>query len=338
MPLLSIVMPTLNSENYLEETLTSIENQNFKDYECIVVDGGSSDSTLRILDDFKSRVSSLKVIQHKNGNISKQLNDGIKAGDSKFIGRMDSDDICLPNRFNAQIDALNNGFDLVGGAINLFGGTPHRKIIYPEQGKVLSLYSVIRNPFAHPTVVMDRNIKPIYNESYNGIEDYELWSRIILEKKYKLINIKDSVINYRVHKKQVSKKIDKRIIELRSIISRSLFFGLNIENKYYDVVERLAQSIPLNSIELKLFVELFMGVRGSSSPAQDFIWFEELRKSVGPMSFNEVFRAIGTLDEIYPSSALMNLFLFLQFISPSSATHLMSKVNTLFFNKLTKHS
>lgn len=337
MPLLSIVIPTLNSENYLKEALASIANQHFKDYECIVVDGGSSDSTLSILDDFKSKVNRLKVIQNKCGNISKQLNDGIKSGDSKFIGRMDSDDICLPNRFNAQIDMLNNGFSLVGGAVNLFGATPNRKIIYPEMGEMLSLYSIIRNPFAHPAVVIARNINPFYNEKYNGVEDYELWSRIILEKKYKLINIKEPVINYRVHKKQISKKVDERIINLRFIISQSLFSGLNIENKYFDVIKKLSQLVPVNATDIELFVELFNATRVSRSPDQDFIWFEELRKSANTITEGEITRVIRALNEVYPGSLLINFFLFLQFISPYRAARFVSKANTFLFSKLNSY-
>jgi glycosyltransferase involved in cell wall biosynthesis len=334
MPLLSVVIPTLNSERYLRFALESIINQSFKDYECVVVDGGSTDSTLNILDSYRSRMKSLKIIEEKKASISTQLNTGIRSSDSKFIGRMDSDDICLPERFKLQINKLNEGYNIVGGAINVFGATPTRKITYPEQSELLLLFSTIRNPFAHPSVLMDRIINPIYNEDYDGIEDYELWSRIILEKKYKLTNIRDAVINYRVHKNQISKIVDDRIINLKYEISKSLFTGLNVDKKYLNVIMNLATLKPINSLELELFAELFCKTRTIKSSYQDFIWFEEIRKGSGRIPFTELARTLQALNSIFPTSVLIEILLTIQFLSPDKIRRYSSRINTLLFSKL----
>lgn len=92
MPLVSIVVPVYNSEKYLNKCLKSIKSQTLNDFECILVDDGSIDSSVTICDSFAAEDSRFSVIHLKNGGVSRARNEGIKKAKGEYIGFVDSDD------------------------------------------------------------------------------------------------------------------------------------------------------------------------------------------------------------------------------------------------------
>lgn len=99
MPLVSIVVPVYNSEKYLKKCLESIKNQSLKDFECILVDDGSTDSSGTICDSFVAEDERFSVIHLKNGGVSRARNEGIKRAKGEYIGFVDSDDWVDPELF-----------------------------------------------------------------------------------------------------------------------------------------------------------------------------------------------------------------------------------------------
>jgi len=92
MPLVSIVVPVYNSEEYLKKCLESIKCQTLNDFECILVDDGSTDSSGTICDSFAAEDKRFSVIHIKNGGVSQARNEGIKRANGEYIGFVDSDD------------------------------------------------------------------------------------------------------------------------------------------------------------------------------------------------------------------------------------------------------
>ena len=115
-PVVSLIMPVRNSGIFLEDAIKPILNQSFKNFEFIIIYDDSSDNTLSIVQNFQKQDDRIKLIYGDNDGISGALNKGIEKSKGKYIARMDSDDISLPNRFDRQINHMTNlGLDICGG-------------------------------------------------------------------------------------------------------------------------------------------------------------------------------------------------------------------------------
>ena len=107
MPRLSIVMPFYNTENFIKETIESLLNQTFKDFELIVVDDGSTDKSPEIISSFKD--PRIKLIQNEQRKgIVYSRNKGLSEANGEFYAPFDSDDIALPHKFERQIQFLQD--------------------------------------------------------------------------------------------------------------------------------------------------------------------------------------------------------------------------------------
>ena len=113
MPLVSIVVPVYNAEKYLMKCLESIKNQTLKDFECILVDDGSTDSSSVICDSFATVDGRFSVVHLKNGGVSRARNEGIKRAKGEYVGFVDSDDWIDPEMFESLYrDARNHNADI----------------------------------------------------------------------------------------------------------------------------------------------------------------------------------------------------------------------------------
>ena len=106
-PLISVVMSVYNGEKYLSEAIESILKQTYKDFEFIIVNDGSTDSSLEIIREYQKQDNRIKIIDQENTGLAKALNNGIKITQGKYIARMDADDISLPERLEIQVQFLN---------------------------------------------------------------------------------------------------------------------------------------------------------------------------------------------------------------------------------------
>jgi glycosyltransferase involved in cell wall biosynthesis len=203
MPLVSIVMPTLNSARFIRETIHSIIEQDYPRFELIVVDGGSTDETIAICEMYLGD-GDLKIIRltAETGSITRSLNQGLAASEGEFIARMDADDIAYPTRLSEQVRFLVSlpEVGMIGsGADYIWGQTgAARSPLWHYD--VANMY-LVNNPFFHPTVMVRRSLYDdgifIYDESQTCDEDYELWGRLI--PRTKVANIDKSLIQYRIH-------------------------------------------------------------------------------------------------------------------------------------------
>lgn len=105
-PKISIIVPVYNVERYLRECLNSIKNQTFKEWECILVDDGSSDTSSTICDEYASIDSRFKSIHKSNGGQSSARNIGLRMAQADLIGFVDSDDWIEPEMFQMLYDLI----------------------------------------------------------------------------------------------------------------------------------------------------------------------------------------------------------------------------------------
>lgn len=200
MPKITIGLPVYNAERFIGLTIRSIINQTFQDWELIITDDGSTDSTVEIIksfQDFRIRL----FVDGENHGISYRLNQQIDEARGEYFARMDADDIMLPDRLQRQYDYLvvNRDVDVVGGGAiiidddnNILGQRVKPKEVQLTNQKWLKGYGLI-----HPSVMGKLNFFRTYkySEELKGIEDNDLWERTSGESK--LIELPVPVIYYR---------------------------------------------------------------------------------------------------------------------------------------------
>ena len=110
--LVSVVMTAYNTEKYIADAIDSILKQTYQNFEFIIVNDGSTDRTLDIIMEYAKFDPRIIVISRKNIGLSQSLNDGIRIARGEYIARMDSDDLCAPERFEMQVNYLNSHPDV----------------------------------------------------------------------------------------------------------------------------------------------------------------------------------------------------------------------------------
>ena len=206
-PLLSVVMPVYNGEKYLKEAIESVLNQTYKNFELIITNDGSIDSTGRIINEFMRKDDRVKVIRlKKQGGISNAMNVAIKNAKGDYIVRTDGDDICSSDRFQQQVNYIlsNPTTDVLGTYFCVFNDDRLKAC------KTVPAYiDNIKNgmpPVHHPTCLIRKEIFKKYGTyltKYNNAEDVELWFRWFSQG-VRFKNIPKVLYKKRIHSGSVS--------------------------------------------------------------------------------------------------------------------------------------
>lgn len=207
---LSIVLSTYNEEKYIAKSIQSILDQSYPYFEFIIVNDGSTDNTLHIIKSFVD--SRIVIIDKPNTGLPDSLNEGIKAAKYDWIARMDGDDIAAPNRFETQVQYIDDSVGVIGGQFKTIDENDKLSIT-SISSKPLK-YSTCKwwlllgmSPLAHPTVLIRKSClleHGGYDANFRAAQDMELWSR--LSPDVKIINIPESVLFYRKHSNNISNK------------------------------------------------------------------------------------------------------------------------------------
>lgn len=219
-PLVSVLMPVYKTAPYLREAMDSMLCQTFKDFELIVLNDCSPDNAEEILDAYDDS----RIVRYKGENnvgLSNVLNVGIGMARGKYIARMDSDDISLPQRLQVQVDYLDKypDVDLVSVGMRLFGakeGTWIREI-NPEKVKIEAMF---HSPVLHASSVWRKDAFEKqglrFRQEMVPAEDYDLWTRAML-KGLKLVNLPEVLYKYRIHETQATVQTDKTAAKSREV-------------------------------------------------------------------------------------------------------------------------
>ena len=200
-PKISVIMPVYNEERYVEKSIESILNQTFIDFEFIIIDDGSTDKSVKIIESFSD--SRIKLFQSENKGMVNQFNFGIVNSNSPLIARMDADDIAIKNRFEVQYKYLNSNPDIhiVGSNIEYINeeGESVGEKKYPELHDDIEFMMPIENAVCHPVTIMRREIFDklgLYKSIYDYSADHELFLNLIYHG-YKFHNLQDTLLKYR---------------------------------------------------------------------------------------------------------------------------------------------
>jgi hypothetical protein len=203
-------MPVYNAARFLASALDSILSQDFGEFECIVINDGSTDQSPSILEDYQRRDARLRVVHQRNVGLVDTLNRGVAMSRAPLVARIDADDVCLPGRFKTQMQYFLGRDDLavLGGQIQLIDeeGRLLRLVDYPAGGEELEALLRIGSPVAHPAVMLRKAAVEkvgLYRQAFTHAEDYDLWLRLH-EAGYAIENLMVPLIGYRQHSENVS--------------------------------------------------------------------------------------------------------------------------------------
>ncbi len=184
-PKISVLLPVYNGEKYIAEAVSSILAQSETDFELMIIDDCSSDSTPDLLKVIKDpRVSVFR--NERNIGLTRTLNRGLSLARGEYIARMDADDICFRERFSLQLDLMeqNKRVCVCGGSFKKTG-SDCSDVVKELDDDTLKGEILLRNPFAHPFVMFRggfiRQNRIYYDEAYSSAQDYELWLRLAHE-------------------------------------------------------------------------------------------------------------------------------------------------------------
>jgi hypothetical protein len=208
-PTVSVVMSVYNGEAFLAEAIESILAQTYRDFEFVIIDDGSTDNTSGILAEYAKRDERIRIHRHANKGRAESLNVGISLAEGGYIARMDADDIALPDRLKEQMRFMQSHPEagLIGGTLELItaDGRSFKTIRYPLEDKTIRSVMLVQNPFAHPTVIVKKEVVLAsggYRKALLDADDYDLWLR--MSERTQLANVEKCVLRYRVHRDQVS--------------------------------------------------------------------------------------------------------------------------------------
>jgi glycosyltransferase involved in cell wall biosynthesis len=216
---LAVLMPTFNYENYITESIHSILNQTFTDFDLYIYDDGSTDnSQARVKKIVDSRI--IYRLNENNLGLSVTLNLGLSELLDKYeyIARMDSDDMALPERFKKQIEFLDNNTDYglcgtQGFWLSDFNSKAGNVWSYPCAHHELIYELLFSAGFGHSSILFRSAILKNYHLSYSNnlqsTEDWDLWIR--MSKVTKIANLPDFLMNYRIHSTSNHRSNDKLV-------------------------------------------------------------------------------------------------------------------------------
>lgn len=206
----SVLMSVYHKEQaeYLRQALDSVFAQTLKANEVVLVEDGPLTKELdEVIEEYQQKYSELKVIKlAKNGGLGKALNEGLKHCSFDVVARMDTDDICVPGRFEKQIKymEIHPEVDIVGGQITEFIGAPDNIVSYrrvPLDNDSIYKYMKSRCALNHVTVMFKKSavLKAGKYQDWFWNEDYYLWIRMMINK-CKFANMDIILVNVRIDK------------------------------------------------------------------------------------------------------------------------------------------
>ncbi|MBA4854077.1 glycosyltransferase [Emticicia sp. BO119] len=253
MPVVSVLMPVYNAERYLKEAINSILNQTFKDFELVILNDASGDSSKDIILSFKD--TRIKYIENEqNKGLSFSRNRLLSEARADYIAWLDADDIAYPTRLEEEHRFLkeHTSFAMVASWARLIDAEDRPtgnfiKSYIPNE--YLSALLLFVNYFVQSSVLLKKSCLPEvhYRPEFPPTEDYDLWVRIAAN--YPVAILSKTLVDYRIHTANISsvqqQKSEKAVKLNHQIQLENLGILPSDEevNLHYNIAFRKAESL-----------------------------------------------------------------------------------------------
>jgi glycosyltransferase involved in cell wall biosynthesis len=282
-PKISVIMPVYNGTKFLKEAVESILFQTFTDFELIIINDGSTDSTEEIVKSFKdSRI--IYIANHTNQGLSRSLNTGIEKARGKYIARMDADDLSIKERFARQFSYLEEhpDIDILGSSILTMNenGKKLKVLKRPTTHLEIKFSSLFSTPMYHPTIMGRAEVFKThrFDESLTNSEDYEIWSRLLFRTKTRFANLTEPLLLYRTFSQSFTQSLnlEKRMVSAQNTINNlGQYLYLNETEKNF--VIHLRQELLLSPSEFITGVNTYVKATLNFLKQESCHWRETVR-------------------------------------------------------------
>lgn len=199
-PKISLITCCYNSSTTIEDTINSVLQQDYKNYEHIIIDGASKDNTLEIIEKYREQYQGrLTVVSEKDKGIYDAFNKGIDMASGDIIGIINSDDIIANPRVLSQVvEAFNNNYSVVYGDLEMLDETLE-KVIRKFYGKTGNIKRGWHPP--HPTLYLKKEVYERYGKfdiSFRIAADYDFMIRILKDNKLECCYINSVLVKMRM--------------------------------------------------------------------------------------------------------------------------------------------
>ena len=310
-PKISVLMPVYNAAPYLREALDSILGQTYADFEFLIINDGSTDTSRSIVDSYQD--SRIKHIANTiNAGLVAALDEGIELAQGEYIARMDADDISLPERFAKQVEFMDQHPDVgaCGTAYQYFGDLDRTETPIQDTRKAFTFLS--RNSsLGHPTTMIRRSVLNQhgirYESKYGFAADYAFWIQI--GQVAKITSLPETLLLYRWHSSNMSKTdpdLENAVAQAR-ILWHELTIGRKLERPEKHFFEENAATLDAFRAGRNLILNI---VRKPNNPCIDAEYYGKLAVTEWELK---------TIDQ-FGFPGLMRCFLNPTFRSRSRAT------------------
>lgn len=244
----SVIIPSYNYCEYIEECLNSVLSQSYPNTQVIVVDDGSTDGTSDILEKYRKWV---EVLHQENAGPAAAKNAGIKLASGEFICFLDADDIFLPDKIHMQLDLMqdNSSVGLVHTGVNWINENGEifkvdfKTSIHDKEEQIFQL--LIANYITSSSVMIRRDVfrdVGLFNEKLKYAEDYEMWLRII--RNFRIEVISQPLICYRWHGRNLTLSTKNRelVRTIKETAAQYFFENKQLSEKHLRLLNRIYQS------------------------------------------------------------------------------------------------
>lgn len=282
----SVIMPVYNSEEYLNQAIESMLNQTFKDFEFIIINDGSNDRSMEIINKYLEKDNRIKVYSNEsNKGLPYTRDRGLKLAQGEYIALMDADDISYKDRLAIQVEYLDKFNDVFMVASNFDiiedGNIKRNRNIKLKNNKIvdnnlLDYEILFHNPIGNSTVMFRKSIidkqKISYRKECFVAQDYAFWVDCKKNNKFNIIN--KSLVAYRQGHNNITKKsLSNRSLERKRVIyeirSRAIRnSGLVLTNSQYNIFNKIF-SDPYEELDTEDFFDFYNVVNKVSLQIDD---------------------------------------------------------------------
>ncbi|MFX1573980.1 MAG: glycosyltransferase family 2 protein [Promethearchaeota archaeon] len=291
--LVSVIIPTYNRSSFIKETINSVINQTYQNFEILIIDDGSTDNTKDIVLSFNDQRIQY-IYQEHSGFPAVVRNTGMKIAKGEYIAFLDSDDLWFPQKLEKQIKLFEKYPSKLLISTNgiIFPAKPYIKFLDFKKDKIISLNELLRkNIIINSSVLIKRSIiNEIGFLDENSIlksgQDYDYWLRLLKHKENSILVLKDILVKYRDHESfKISTNKDPKHF-LKKYRKKKYIYNkyTNFNKKYIkSLLRELLYQYKVSRIKIELFkkeISLFGFLKEKSLKVDDklLIMFEFLYK------------------------------------------------------------
>ncbi|MBI4966311.1 MAG: glycosyltransferase [Desulfomonile tiedjei] len=220
-PKVTVLMSVYNGRKYLAKAVESILDQTFRDFEFLIINDGSTEPVEQVITSYRD--ARIVLVNQENAGLTRSLNKGLALARGAYVARMDSDDISLPTRLQAQVAAMeaDANLDLVGcffDVVDEHGDLIERKELITDP--IYRLWRLrFHNNYGHGSVMLKKKAvidAGMYDENLRYAQDFDLWSRLSTKSNTKVIP--EALYSYRMVSQGSQASVANYDLQLRNAI------------------------------------------------------------------------------------------------------------------------